>query len=173
MISIDEHPPEVADRSVPGHWEGDLLMGKNQASALGSIVERTTRTVILVPLKAKDAPHVRKAFARELKSLPQHMKLSLTYDRGKEMAQHELFTKDTTMKVYFCHPNSPWERCTNENTSILIRDFSPEGTDFSKLSCKEIKHVQLLLNERPRKSLNWKTPNVAFNLLLNSVALKT
>lgn len=173
MISIDERPPEVADRSVPGHWEGDLLMGKNHTSALGSIVERTTRTVILVPLKAKDASSVRKAFARELKSLPQQMKLSMTYDRGKEMAEHELFTADTKMKVYFCHPSSPWERGTNENTNMLIRDFFPKGTDFSTLSPKEIKHVQQLLNERPRKSLDWKTPKIAFTLLLNSVALKT
>jgi IS30 family transposase len=171
MISIDERPPKVADRSVPGHWEGDLLMGKNHALCTQQYRGANNSHGDSCPVKSERC--TRKAFARELKSLPQHMKLSLTYDRGKEMAQHELFTKDTTMKVYFCHPNSPWERCTNENTSILIRDFSPEGTDFSKLSCKEIKHVQLLLNERPRKSLNWKTPNVAFNLLLNSVALKT
>jgi IS30 family transposase len=173
MISIDERPPEVADRSVPGHWEGDLLMGKNHQSALGSIVERTTRSLILVPLKAKDAMSVRKAFARELKSLPQQMKLSMTYDRGKEMTEHVLFTKHTNMKVYFCHPNSPWERGTNENTNMLIRDFFPKGTDFSKLLRKEIKHVQRLLNERPRKTLLWKTPKEAFNSLLNSVALKT
>jgi IS30 family transposase len=173
MISIDERPADVANRSVPGHWEGDLLMGKNHASALGSIVERTTRSLILVPLHAKDAHSVRKAFARELKSLPEQMKLSMTYDRGKEMAEHELFTKATQMKVYFCHPQSPWERGTNENTNMLIRDFFPNGTDFSALSRKEIKHVQQLLNERPRKSLNWITPKVAFNTLLNSVALKT
>ncbi len=173
MISIDERPADVADRSVPGHWEGDLIMGKNHQSAIGSIVERTTRTLILVPLKAKDARSVRKAFARELKSLPQQMKLSMTYDRGKEMTEHKLFTKHTKMKVYFCHPQSPWERGTNENTNMLIRDFFPKGTDFSLLNRKEIKHVQQLLNERPRKSLNWITPKVAFNTLLNSVALKT
>lgn len=158
MISIEERPPEVADRTVPGHWEGDLLMGKNHASALGSIVERTTRSLILVPLQAKDAPSVRQAFARALKSLPKQMKRSMTYDRGKEMAEHELFTKATTMKVYFCHPQSPWERGTNENTNMLIRDFFPKGTDFSKITRKQIKYVQRLLNERPRKALNWKTP---------------
>lgn len=173
MISIDERPAEVADRSVPGHWEGDLIMGKNHRSALGSIVERTTRTVILVPLKAKDATSVRKAFARELKSLPQQMKLSMTYDRGKEMTEHKLFTQHTTMKVYFCHPQSPWERGTNENTNMLIRDFFPKKTDFSQLSRKEIKRVQRLLNERPRKTLNWDTPKNTFNKLISSVALNT
>lgn len=173
MISIEERPAEVASRSVPGHWEGDLLMGKRHASALGSVVERTTRTVILVPLKAKDATSVRRAFGRELTSLPRQMKLSMTYDRGKEMAEHELFTKHTKMKVYFCHPQSPWERGTNENTNMLIRQFFPKGTDFTKVSRREIKHVQKMLNERPRKTLNFHTPKEAFNQLLYPVALKT
>ena len=127
MLSIEERPEEVSERIIPGHWEGDLLMGKDHKSALGSLVERTTRTVILVPLKAKDATTVRKSFAKEMKNLPQQMKLSLTYDRGKEMTEHQLFTKQTQIKVYFCHPNSPWERGTNENTNMLIRDFFPTG----------------------------------------------
>lgn len=173
MISIEERPAEVANRSVPGHWEGDLLMGKRHASALGSIVERTTRTVILVPLKAKDATSVRKAFARELKSLPRQMRLSMTYDRGKEMAEHDLFTSSTKIQVYFCHPQSPWERGTNENTNMLIRQFFPKGTDFNKVTRREIKYVQKLLNERPREALNWRTPKNAFNQLVGSVALKT
>jgi IS30 family transposase len=173
MISIEERPAEVAERSVPGHWEGDLLMGKRHASALGSVVERTTRTVILVPLKAKDATSVRRSFARELKSLPRQMRLSMTYDRGKEMAEHELFTKYTKMQVYFCHPQSPWERGTNENTNMLIRQFFPKGTDFTKVSRREIKHVQKLLNERPRKALDFATPKETFNQLIHSVALKT
>lgn len=171
MISIEERPTGVADRSIPGHWEGDLILGKGHKSALGTLVERTTRTVILVPLKAKDALNVRKAFAKEIKSLPQQMKLSLTYDRGKEMTQHKLFTKDTKMKVYFCHPHSPWERGTNENTNMLIRDFFPKGTDFNQLKPEEIKQVQHLLNERPRKTLNWKTPKEIFNQVI--VALET
>ncbi len=173
MISIEERPAEVAHRSVPGHWEGDLLMGKRHASALGSVVERTTRTLVLVPLKAKDATSVRKAFARELKTLPKQMRISMTYDRGKEMAEHELFTKSTKMQVYFCHPQSPWERGTNENTNMLIRQFFPKGTDFTKVTRKEIKHVQKLLNERPRKALGFATPKEAFNQLVGSVALKT
>ncbi|MGH8377988.1 MAG: IS30 family transposase, partial [Gammaproteobacteria bacterium] len=131
MISIEERPAEVADRSVPGHWEGDLLMGRRNQSAVGTLVERTTRTLILVPLKGRDAQSVRKAFAKELKGLPRQMRLTLTYDRGKEMAQHQLFTRETKMQVYFAHPQSPWERGTNENTNGLLRQYFPKGTDFS------------------------------------------
>ena len=166
MISIHERPKEVEDRIIPGHWEGDLVMGKDHKSAIGTMVERTTRTVILVPLKKKDATSVRKAFAKELKSLPNQMTLSLTYDRGKEMAEHKLFTKETKMQVYFCDPHSPWQRGTNENTNMLIRDFFPKQTDFSKFTRKEIKHVQKLLNERPRQTLDWHTPKERFKELL-------
>lgn len=166
MISIEERPAEVADRSVPGHWEGDLIMGKDHQSALGTIVERTTRSVILVPLKDKDATAVRKAFANEMKALPEQMKQTLTYDQGKEMAEHKLFTKETKMKVYFCHPSSPWERGTNENTNGLIRQFFPKGTDFRKVSKNEIKKVQDMLNERPRAVNNYDTPKERMALLL-------
>lgn len=165
MISIEERPAEVADRSIPGHWEGDLIVGKNRQSYLGTLVERTTRTVILVPVKNKSAEEVRKAFAREAKKLPKQMRLSLTYDQGREMAEHKLFTKETKMKVYFAHPASPWERGTNENTNGLIRQFFPKGTDFHKVSRREVKHVQHLLNGRPRKTLHWKTPYQEFNKL--------
>lgn len=168
MISIEERPAEVADRSVPGHWEGDLIMGASNRSAIGTIVERTTRAVLLVPLKAKDAESVRKAFAREMKRLPEQMAISLTYDQGKEMSEHKLFTAETKIQVYFAHPHSPWERGTNENTNGLIRDFFPKGTDFSIISAKEIKKVQTLLNERPRKTLEWQTPKEAINALLSS-----
>jgi len=167
MISIEERPAEVADRTVPGHWEGDLLMGRANRSALGTLVERTTRSLILVPLKSKQAPEVRKAYAREMKSLPRQMRLSLTYDRGKEMAEHRLFTQQTQMQVYFAHPQSPWERGTNENTNGLLRQFFPKGTDFSKLSRREIKRVQHLMNERPRAVLDWRSPYEAFNELLH------
>ncbi|NCS94078.1 MAG: IS30 family transposase [Leptospira sp.] len=158
MISIEERPKSVEKRSIPGHWEGDLIIGKNHKSAIGTIVERTTRNVILVPLTSTDAETVRKSFAKELKKLPKELRISMTYDRGKEMSNHKLFTKDTKMKVYFCHPGSPWERGTCENTNMLIRDFFPKKTDFNKISRKELKRVQKLLNERPRKSLGWKTP---------------
>ena len=166
MVSIEERPADVADRTVPGHWEGDLLMGRGNRTAVGTLVERTTRTLILVPLRAKDAESVRRAYARELKRLPRQMRRTLTYDRGKEMAEHRLFTTETRMRVYFAHPQSPWERGTNENTNGLLRQFFPKGTDFSRLTRREIKHVQHLMNERPRRVLGWLTPYEAFENML-------
>lgn len=166
MISIEERPPEVADRTIPGHWEGDMILGRGHQSALGTLVERTTRTLLLVRLKSQDAVSVRRAFARKLRHVPKQMKLSLTYDRGKEMAEHRLFTKDTKMQVYFAHPQSPWERGTNENTNGLIRQYFPKGTDFNEVSDYQIRKVQDRLNGRPRKVLNAQTPFEAFNELL-------
>lgn len=166
MVSIHERPKEVEDRIVPGHWESDLIVGKNHQSAIGTLVERTTRTTILVPLKGMDAETVRLAFAKEVKKLPKQMKLSITHDRGKEMSEHILFTKETKVQVYFADPQSPWQRGTNENTNGLIRQFFPKGTDFRKVTTKEIKYVQHLLNGRPRKTLNWLTPYEVFGKLL-------
>lgn len=166
LISIDERPPEVADRTVPGHWEGDLLVGHANASALGTLVERTTRFTLLVPLKAKDAATVRQAFARELRTVPAPLRRSLTYDQGPEMREHRLFTKYTNMPVYFAHPHCPWERGTNENTNGLLRQFFPKGTRFTQLSRAEIKRVQGVLNARPRKILQWHSPAYAFHQLL-------
>ncbi len=166
LISIDERPAEVADRTVPGHWEGDLLVGHANASALGTLVERTTRFTLLVPLKAKDATAVRRAFAREVRTLPTQLRRSLTYDQGQEMREHRLFTKQTKMRVYFAHPQCPWERGTNENTNGLLRQFFPAGTQFTRVSRREIKRVQAMLNDRPRKILNWHSPAHAFHQLL-------
>lgn len=167
LISIDERPAEVADRTVPGHWEGDLLVGHANASALGTLVERTTRFTVLVPLTAKDAATVRQAFARALRTLPAQLRRSLTYDQGPEMREHRLFTTHTKMQVYFAHPHSPWERGTNENTNGLLRQFFPKGTRFARLSRAEIKRVQVMLNNRPRKILNWHSPAHAFHQLLH------
>lgn len=167
MTSIEERPKEVAGRTVGGHWEGDLIIGKNRRSALGTLVERTSRTTILVPLKNRQAITVRRAFAKEVKKLPIQMRLSMTYDQGREMAEHKLFTKQTSVKVYFAHPASPWERGTNENTNGLIRQFFPRGTDFTKVPRRRIKKVQHLLNGRPRKTLHWKTPQEVFTNLLH------
>jgi IS30 family transposase len=161
-ITIDERPEEVKGRLIPGHWEGDLIMGKNRESAIGALVERTTRAIIMVPLKARDAKSVRKAFEKEFKTSPRQMKKTLTYDNGTEMAQHKLFTKNTKIQVYFTHPYSPWERPTNENSNGLIRDYFPAGTDFSKIPKKRIKEVQNQLNERPRKVLDYATPKEVF-----------
>ena len=165
MLSIEERPSEVAARTIPGHWEGDILIGKNRQSAMGTLVERTTRTTILVPLKSKKATEVRTAFSKEALRLPEQMRLTLTYDQGREMAEHKKFTRATKIKVYFAHPASPWERGTNENTNGLIRQFFPKGTDFNKVPLKKIKHVQDLLNGRPRKVLDFETPYEAFEKL--------
>lgn len=172
FISIEERPAEVAGRIVPGHWEGDLLAGHNNGSALGTLVERTTRMTFLVPLKRKDAMSVRKAFSRQFQTIPDGLKRTLTYDHGQEMAQHKLFAKNTRMQVYFAHPHSPWERGTNENTNSLIRQFFPKGTNFLNISNKAIKKAQDMLNDRPRKILKFHTPHEVFNQLLN-VALET
>ena len=170
FISIDERPPEVNSRKIPGHWEGDLIMGAGNASAIGTLVERTSRITFLVKLKGKDAVTVRKAFTRKFSHLPEKLKRSLTYDQGQEMAEHALFTKKTKIMVYFAHPHSPWERGTNENTNALVRDFFPRGTDFSKITAIQLKKVQGLLNDRPRKVHNWYTPREVFT---KSVALET
>lgn len=168
MLSIEERPKEVEDRIIPGHWEGDLIIGKYNRSALGTLVERTTRATILVPIKNREAETVAKAFAKEAKKLPKQMKLSMTYDQGREMAKHKLFTEITGMKVYFAHPRSPWERGTNENTNGLIRQFFPKGTNFNKVSRYEVKKVQDLLNGRPRAALNFQKPYKVFNQLINN-----
>lgn len=170
MLSIEERPAEVEDRTVPGHWEGDLILGKYKRSALGTLVERTTRYTILVPLgDKKDAESVRIAYAEAFKSVPKALKRSLTYDQGKEMSQHEKFTIDSGIQVYFAHPSSPWERGTNENTNGLVRQYFPKGTDFTQVTDERIKEVQDLLNDRPRAVLNYYKPDEVFNKL---VALK-
>ena len=169
MLSIEERPREVADRTVPGHWEGDLILGKQQRTALGTVVERTTRDTILVPLNAKDATSVRKASAKELRSLPRESTKPLTDDQGKEMSGHTQFTRDTGIAVYFAHPGSPWERGTNENTNGLIRQYFPNGTEFDKVSVREIKRVQRELNDHPRAVLQWQKPA---EVITHLVALK-
>lgn len=166
MISITERPSEVEDRTVPGHWEGDLIMGKDHKSAIGTIVERQTRYVLLVNLKSKDAKSVRKAFAKKLKEIPVSLTKTMTYDRGKEMTEHAKFTIDTGIKVFFCDPHSPWQRGTCENTNGLIRNFFPKGTDFGTIDRKKLQWVQEALNERPRQTLEFKTPKDALNKLI-------
>ncbi len=170
MISIEERPAEVADRTVPGHWEADLIIGKDHQSAIGTIVERQTRYVLIVHLKAKDAESVRIAFAKKLRQLPASLRKTFTYDQGKEMSQHKEFAISTGMKVYFCHPHSPWERGTCENTNMLIRGFFPKGTDFNTVSAQKVNWVQHALNERPRQTLGFKTPKEVLNKLILSFA---
>lgn len=166
-ISITQRPPEVADRTVPGHWEGDLMMGSTASnSALGTLVERVTRYLLLVPLPAHDAMTVRQEFAKAVQHIPRRLKRTLTYDRGKEMAEHQLFTKETKIKVYFADPQSPWQRGTNENTNGLLRQYFPKGTDFRTVTRQEIRVVQDRLNDRPRKVLNFLKPDEVFPHLL-------
>lgn len=164
-VSIDERPAEVLGREIPGHWEGDLVIGKDHKSAIGTIVERTTRAIIMVPLTGLDATTVREAFEQEFLTIPQQMRKTMTYDNGKEMTQHKTFTEHTKIQVYFAHPYSPWERPTNENSNMLIRDYFPKGTDFNLISAERIKEVQHQLNTRPRKTLDWRTPKEVFDQL--------
>jgi transposase, IS30 family len=175
IISISERPKEVEKRIVPGHWEGDLIVGKEHKSALGTLVERTTRLTLLVPLKEKDAFAVRKAFAREFKKIPKQFKKTLTYDRGSEMSQHKLFTENTKIQVYFADPYSPWQRGTNENTNGLIRQYFPKGTNFKEVSTKTIREAERRLNSRPRKTLDYYTPSEKFYELITGqkIALET
>ena len=175
IVSISERPKEAVGRIVPGHWEGDLLMGKERRSAVGTLVERTTRLTLVVPLPAKDAFTVRKEFARTFKRIPAKFKKSLAYDRGSEMSEHKLFTNETNIKVYFADPSSPWQRGTNENTNGLIRQYFPKGTDFRKVPIAARKEVERRLNSRPRKTLGFYTPSEKFYQLVTGrkVALET
>ena len=153
IVSIKERPKEVEGRIIPGHWEGDLVIGKNRASAIGTLVERTTRLTIIVPLKEKTAFAVANAFSKAFKRIPKKLKKTLTYDRGSEMSLHKLFTDESKVKVFFADPYSPWQRGTNENTNGLIRQYFPKGTDFKEVSASELREVERRLNSRPRKYL--------------------
>lgn len=158
-LSIDERPKGVLTRRIPGHWESDLIVGKDHKSALITLVERKTRHVIIIRMIGLDATTFARKVSVALKKLPLKIKKTITHDGGKEMSQHEDITKKTHMKVYIAHPHSPWERPTNENTNGLIREFFPKGTDFCSVSDSEVFYVQELLNTRPRKTLGWLTPN--------------
>ena len=166
-LSIEERPKEIADRIIPGHWEGDLIIGKRNQSCIGTLVERTTRMTFIVKMDNQDSMTARKAFTNEFKKIPDGLKKTLTYDQGQEMAQHKLFTKETNITVYFAHPRSPWERGSNENTNSLIRQYFPKGTDFNVIKEKRLKEVQDELNDRPRKTLGWHTPHEKFAEVLH------
>ena len=156
-VSIRERPAEAEDRAVPGHWEGDLLCGANNTH-IATLVERHTRFVMLLKVPSKDTATVVAALAKHVRKLPQELRRSLTWDRGKEMADHKNFTIATKVRVYFCDPRSPWQRGSNENTNGLLRQYFPRGTDLSRLSQAYLNKIALRLNQRPRQTLGFETP---------------
>jgi len=170
-VSIDKRPLHIEKRNRIGHWEGDLVVGPKHASAIGTIVERKTRFTYIAKLKNSKSYTVTQQFARKLNQLPQGCRKTLTYDNGTEMTYHKWLKKRTGMDIYFAHPYSPGERGTNENTNGLIRRFFPKGTDFSLVSSRKLKFVQDKLNNRPRKILNYKTPNEALQKELKSISM--
>ena len=172
VISISDRPAEAEDRAVPGHWEGDLLLGSNCRSAIATLVERSTRFVLLVALPdGHGAPAVRGALIPAIHTLPAQLRRSLTWDRGTELARHRDITVATGLSIYFCDPHSPWQRGSNENTNGLLRQYFPKGTDLSVHSTDALERVAAELNSRPRKTLGGLTPAAALQRLLSQPSL--
>lgn len=168
MVSIHLRPPEVNDRLMPGHWEGDLIKGAGNKSAVGVLVERTTRLVLLAWMPDATAASALAGFTAKLNSIAAPMRQTLTYDQGKEMARHQDLARNTAMRVYFCDPHSPWQRGTCENTNGLLRQMLPKGTDLSVHDQQALDSIADLLNNRPRETLGWRSPIQAFRELVQA-----
>jgi IS30 family transposase len=167
MIPIALRPTEADDRTVPGHWEGNLIVGNLNKSAIGTLVERSSRYVMLVHLNnGRTAESVRDGLVQTMRDLPDSLRRTLTWDQGAEMSEHKSFTKSTNIDVYFCDPASPWQRGSNENTNGLLRQYFPKGTDLARHSVEDLEFVADELNTRPRKGLDWETPAERLDALL-------
>ncbi len=169
MVSIHVRPPEVNDRTLPGHWEGDLVKGAMNRSAIGVLVERTTRLVLLARMPDATAESALAAFTAKLNQIAAPMRQTLTYDQGREMSKHRELARDPNIRVYFCDPHSPWQRGTCENTNGLLRPFRPKGTDLSVHDQQALDSIADLLNNRPRQTLNWRSPMQAVAGLMLSM----
>ena len=169
MKLIDLRPPEVAARIVPGHWEGDLIKGAMNRSSVGTLVERLSRYVMLVKLDGNTAEDVLKGFTRRLKSVPESLRKTMTYDQGSEMALHEKLSANLHMDIFFCDPHSPWQRGSNENANGLVREYLPKGMDLSNVTHQELTAIEHSLNNRPRKILNFHSPQEVFSMLTSDL----